>query len=455
MLKLRIIIDGGESPLALTSVLGRRGFDVAGVAGVAGLIEEIEKRPPDLVVVTLPGADARERLDAVRRIRRRNPGLPIVLIARDSSEELAVAALRAGASDYFRHSTPANELIAGVERCLADARVASPPAADANGSSGPGRLIGESPLMRDVRAHLAKVAAADSNVLITGETGTGKELVAELIHTRSSRRERPFVSINCAAIPESLLESELFGYERGAFTGAHGLKEGKLRGAAGGSAFFDEIGDMTLYAQAKILRAIENKEVQRLGGNRSVPLDVRVIAATNQDLERLVDERKFRRDLYFRIDVARIHLPPLRDRKEDIPRLLQHSIGVLNERMGRHVEGFTDEALALLLRYDWPGNIRELKNVVEAIFVNLPPRQISLLDLPETFRQRLRLTDDVPDDERERLMSALFASNWNKSQAAQRLHWSRMTVYRKLAKYRLVQGGEESSGGAGAGCSEG
>ncbi|MGH8008962.1 MAG: sigma-54 interaction domain-containing protein, partial [Candidatus Binatia bacterium] len=306
-------------------------------------------------------------------------------------------------------------------------------------------MVGESPLMREVKAYLLKVAATDSPALITGETGTGKELVVEWIHQQSPRRRKPLVCLNCAAIPDSLLESELFGYEKGAFTGAHARKEGQLQLADGGTVFFDEIGDMSPYAQAKILRAVESKEVQRLGGKNGVPVNVRVIAATNRNLERLMAEEKFRADLYFRLNVAQIHLPPLRERKEDLPALCDYYIREMNRRFGREVEGFTDEAHAILLRHDWPGNVRELKNLIEATFINLPPRRISLMDLPEPFRRRLREAEELPRDERDHLLSALFATNWNMSKAAQQLCWSRMTLYRKMAKYHVVRGGAATS----------
>jgi transcriptional regulator with PAS, ATPase and Fis domain len=285
---------------------------------------------------------------------------------------------------------------------------------------------------------LLKVAPTQSTVLITGETGTGKELAAELIHRNSSRHKKPFVCINCAALPENLVESELFGYERGAFTGAIASKQGKFEQAEGGTVFLDEIGDMSPYAQAKILRAIEIKEVYRLGGKGSISLNVRVIAATNQDIERLVAQEKFRKDLYYRFNVAMVHLPPLRDRKEDIPPLLGHYIRELNQRFGREVEGFTQEAMESLLHYDWPGNIRELKNLLEATFINLPSRKIAFMDLPKQFQRRLQETEGLPKSERDQVLSALFATKWNKSKAAQKLHWSRMTLYRKMAKYHIV-----------------
>jgi DNA-binding NtrC family response regulator len=310
------------------------------------------------------------------------------------------------------------------------------------------RLIGDSAPMRDIKTYVGKVAVTDSHVLITGETGTGKELVAELIHHNSRRVGRPFVWINCAAIPDSLLESELFGYERGAFTGAHARKEGQLKLADGGTLFLDEIGDMSPYAQAKILRALENKAVYRLGGKHSVPLEVRVIAATNQDLERLIAEEKFRKDLFFRLNVARIDLPPLRERTEDIMPLCSYYLGELNQRFSRQVQGCTEEVMAAMLRYDWPGNVRELKNLLEATFVNAPYRWITLRDLPEAFQRQRPVAEPIAPSERERLLSALRSTNWNVSKTAQRLHWSRMTIYRKMTKYHLIRGGEQNRGGS-------
>ncbi|MBW2163252.1 MAG: sigma-54-dependent Fis family transcriptional regulator, partial [Deltaproteobacteria bacterium] len=284
---------------------------------------------------------------------------------------------------------------------------------------------------------LVKVATTDSTVLITGETGTGKELAAELIHQNSPRHKEPFVCINCAALPESLVESEMFGYERGAFTGAVALKQGKFELAEGGTVFLDEIGDMSPYAQMKILRTTEKKEICRLGGKGAIPIDVRIVGATNRDLEQLIEKGNFRKDLYYRLNVARVHLPPLRLRKEDIPSLLKHYIRKFNQRFGREVEGLAEEALDSLLRYDWPGNVRELKNILEATFINLPSRKIALMDLPKTFQGRLKETEGLPEKERDRLLSVLFATKWNKSKAARKLQWSRMTLYRKMAKYQI------------------
>ena len=215
-------------------------------------------------------------------------------------------------------------------------------------------LIGSSLAIWKVKTYLRKVALTDSHVLITGETGTGKELAAQYIHHHSARRAKPLVTINCAALPDGLLESELFGYERGAFTGATSSYSGKLKLADGGTVLFDEIGDMSPYAQAKILRVIETKEVYPLGGRRSVPLDIRIIAATNRNLDQRMANNEFRQDLYFRLNVARVHLPPLSERKEDIPLLTDHFVQKFSAQFGRGIEGFSDEAMELLLRYDWP-----------------------------------------------------------------------------------------------------
>jgi len=296
-------------------------------------------------------------------------------------------------------------------------------------------MIGESPSIREIKSSISKVAATDCNVLVTGETGTGKELVAELIHKNSRRAEGPLICLNCAAIPDTLTESELFGYERGAFTGAYAAYEGKLKQADGGTVLLDEIGDMSLSAQAKLLRLLDKKPIQRVGGRRDVTIDLRVIAATNQDLEGLMAVGKFRRDLYYRLNVAHISLPPLRARKEDLPLLLRHFIGELNAQLTKQVRGISRELVERLLQYDWPGNIRELKNLTEACLLSLTAGVIELAHIPEQYRTKL---PGCSIDEKASILSALFSTKWNKSKTAQKLHWSRMTLYRKLAKYHIL-----------------
>jgi transcriptional regulator with PAS, ATPase and Fis domain len=302
-------------------------------------------------------------------------------------------------------------------------------------------LIGQSASMSRLRSYIQKVAATDSNVLITGETGTGKERVSESIHRASARARQPLVCINCAAIPDSLFESELFGYERGAFTGAQVSFPGKLRLAHRGTVLLDEIGEMTPYAQAKLLRVIESREVFPLGASRAHLIDVRFIAATNQDLEPLVMQNRFRKDLFYRFNVARIPLVPLRERKEDIPDLFAHFLAQYNTHYRFQVSGPDTELTQRLLQYDWPGNVRELRNLVEAVFIDPPSKPIAFADLPESFQQIFSGYERTVSDERERLIAVLAATHWNKSQAAAEMHWSRMTLYRKLVKYQLQDQG--------------
>lgn len=402
----------------------------------------LEADCPDLFITDRCHRESREACTLTSNIRRLYPAIPIILMAKTSSEEQAIAALKAGINDYIKPSFTADELIAAVRRCLLDGRARK--SAEGSAEAAPGlseghRMVGESGAMCEIKAHLRKIAGTDSTVLITGETGTGKELIAEMIHGQSPRRDGPFVCINCAAIPDALLESELFGYERGAFTGALSMRDGLLKQADKGTVFFDEVGDMSLYAQAKVLRAIETKVVCPLGGKRSAAVDIRIIAATNQDLKRLVEGGKFRQDLYFRLNVTRLCLPPLRRRKEDIPLLLTHYLQELNRRFGNEVQGFTEQALTCLIRYEWPGNVRELKNLVEAVMVNHPSHShwIDVEDFAELLDYGPQ--EEIPQQtERDHLLAVLFATNWNKSKAAQQLHWSRMTLYRKIEKYHIA-----------------
>jgi DNA-binding NtrC family response regulator len=411
--------------------LFRHGFEVIEALDKTSALRSFQTRKPDLVIICSSGDSSRNGLKTVAQIRRQDRGVPLFLITRNSSEAQVVAALRAGVTDYFKWPVLYEDLIASVKRNLSyHKRNLSETGIDEP-------MIGDSAAMREIKAYLVKIATTDSTVLITGETGTGKELAAELIHRNSPRHQKPFVCINCAALPESLVESEMFGYERGAFTGAVASKRGKFELAEGGTIFLDEIGDMSPYAQMKILRTTEKKEVCRLGGKGAIPINVRVIGATNRDPEQLIEKGIFRKDLYYRLNVARLHLPPLRLRKEDIPSLLKHYIRKFNLRFGREVEGFTDEALEYLFHYDWPGNVRELKNLLEATFINLSSRKIAFVDLPKTFERRLKETEGLPEKERDRLLSVLFATKWNKSKAAETLHWSRMTLYRKMAKYHI------------------
>ena len=298
-------------------------------------------------------------------------------------------------------------------------------------------MVGSSRAISKLRAYLPKLAVSNANVLITGQTGVGKERVAQAIHHSGPRRDKPFISVNCGAIPDTLLESELFGHERGAYTGADGVSPGKIRMAEGGSVFLDEIGEMSAHGQATLLRVLENREIYPLGGCKMIRTDARFIAATNQDLERLVVAGKFRQDLFFRLNVARIHLPPLTERKEDIADLLLFFLNQYRETTGHCVEGFTPELMKCFLYYDWPGNVREIRNLVEAIFIDPPRGLVSFENLPDTFARIFQKNPDDTSNERDRIFSALCKANWNKTKAADLLKMSRMTLYRKMSKLNV------------------
>jgi DNA-binding NtrC family response regulator len=377
----------------------------------------LKNKATDLVVIFSPEKDARKRLELGANIRQVNKQIPIILVPDYSSEELAIAALKVGFNEYIKIPYTRAQFLGSVKRLLSEssqtcsaAKETKIPELDIDRN-----IIGKNALMCEVKTFLPKVARADSTVLITGETGTGKERVAELVHKLSPRRKAPYICINCAAMPDGLLESELFGHEKGAFTGASSKYVGKLRAAGGGTVFLDEIGDMSSYAQAKILRVVEGREVHPLGANGKIALNIRLVAATNKDLDHLVREGDFRDDLYFRLNVARIHLPPLRERTEDIPLLVEHFISQLNCQFGVEVDGLTEEALDVLLHYDWPGNVRELKNLLEALFINLPCSRITVLDLPESLYQQCSENEGTKQSEKEKLLAALLATNWNKS----------------------------------------
>ena len=296
-------------------------------------------------------------------------------------------------------------------------------------------ILGHSAAIVALRAWLPKVARANATVLITGETGTGKERVARAVHAASARARGRFVALNCAALPEALVESELFGHTRGAFTGALHARAGQMVEADGGTLFLDEIGEMPTSAQAKLLRAIETREVRPVGGSTSVAVNFRVVAATNQSLERLVECGRFRADLYYRLNVARVELPPLRERPEDVPVLFGAAIAELNIRDEAAVGAPDAELMDCLRRHDWPGNVRELRNLAEALFIDPPRGRICFEHLPPAFARLFARYRAAPCDERDRLMSALAATRWNKAEAARALNWSRMTLYRKLAQY--------------------
>jgi DNA-binding NtrC family response regulator len=434
---------------AVERALRTHGFRVIPAAGLE-VVREAREQHAEMAVIGSSLADAAGVGRLAEQLRLSPVWVPLLLLVSDRCEELATAALRAGISEYLPYPCSASELAAAARHCLSRHHRWSRSGAPAGAPREAPTMIGESMAMQAVKGYLAKAASTDSNILVTGETGTGKELAAAFVHRHSCRSDKPLVTVNCAAIPDTLLESELFGYERGAFTGAQSARMGKLKEADGGTIFLDEIGDMSPFAQAKILRAIDAKEIQRLGG-AGVPVDVRIVAATNQDLEALVREGKFRKDLYFRLNVARVHLPPLRERREDIPSIVAFYQEEFNARFGRRVERIGGAVWEHLMAYTWPGNVRELKNLLESVWIHASGAEIALADLPGTLRERWAAAAQTPDSERTRLVSALESTNWNKSKAADKLRWSRMTLYRKMAKYQLADQESKRSVTASAG----
>jgi DNA-binding NtrC family response regulator len=412
---------------------------------IGSAVLEVSRLNPDIVIVSAGDGYPCRELECLRQLRSTFSHANFVFIASVSSEDLAIAAFHAGAQRYLRDPWTLPTLLSAVVELLPIAASSS----DADGLVGGERLIGCSPAIRRLRAQIRRIAPAKSNVLILGETGTGKELVAELIHLNGSRAGKPLMLLNTAAIPDSLLENELFGHERGAFTGATNSQDGKLTAARSGTVFLDEIGDLSPPLQAKLLRAIEGKSVYRLGGTQSIQLDVRIIAATNHDLEQSMTQGRFRKDLYYRLNVVRIDLPPLRERAEDIPRLIGHYLTLFNRELGRSVRGLSAKAMERLCEYQWPGNIRELRNLIEALMVHLSPGVSGFVDIPPDMIRRLGQAEGSATCERDRLLNALIATNWNKSKAASQLHWSRMTLYRKIHRYHLVRerqtGAEQSA----------
>jgi len=426
--------------------LGDRGYRVLTAPSAEEAGELLGREAVDVVVtdLQLPG---RSGLDLLADTRRRHPAVPVILITAFGTVESAVEAIKSGAFDYVLKPFRMEELESLVERAL-DARPDAAPgeagrdAADPDAVDG---VVARSDAMRRVVALAGQVADAPSTVLITGETGVGKEVIAQLLHRRSARRDRAFVTVNCAAIPGELLEAELFGAARGAYTGSVKDRPGKLEIADGGTLFLDEIGDMPLALQPKLLRVLQEGTVERLGSHVSRTVDVRVVAATHQDLPRLVREGRFREDLYYRVHVIPIHIPPLRDRPEDVEALARHTLGAIGERLGVRAT-LSSPAMAQLRGHRWPGNVRELRNVLERAVLLSGGGVIGSLDLPAgaggpvaagPAGQVVSLSDAVATAERAAIKAALERTGDNKAQAARLLGISVRTLFYKLEKLGL------------------
>lgn len=396
-----------------------------------------------LTDLQMPGLNG---LALCERIVANRPDIPVIVMTAFGSMETAIAAMRAGAYDFVSKPVELDILALRLERAIQhrllseQVRVLSDRVQDAGRFS---RLLGESPAMQRLFDDLRRVANTDASVLITGESGTGKELVAKALHEQSRRRERPFVAINCAALPESLLESELFGHKRGAFTDAVTDKKGLFVQADGGTLFLDELGELPLALQPKLLRALEERKVRPVGSEKEIPFDVRLIAATNRDLETAAEEKRFREDLYFRINVIQIQLPPLRSRGTDVLLLAQHYLEDFASASGKQITGLSDVTAQKLLDYSWPGNVRELRNAIERAVALARFDRIAVEDLPDKIRNyrgtQLELGGDNPSEllkmeevERRYIRHVLKVTRGNRTLAAQVLGFDRKTLYRKL-----------------------
>jgi DNA-binding NtrC family response regulator len=437
----------------LRETLVEEGYVVAVAAdGKEGL--QAAKNMPVHVLVTdlqLPDVDGISLIDRLARIDAKI--IPIVVTGFGTIES-AVRAMKAGAFDFITKPFDPETVVVIVRKAVEVYRLRQENhllRKAVRDQYQLEQLVGASEPIRQVLDFVRKVADSDSTVMIQGESGTGKELVARMLHFNSLRRDRPLVPVNCGAIPENLLESELFGHEKGAFTGATHTRMGRFELANGGTIFLDEIGEMSLPLQVKLLRVLQERAFERVGGNRTIQVDVRIIAATNQDLEALVEERRFRQDLFYRLNVIPIVIPPLRDRRSDIPLLIDHFLARFNQTKHTHITGISHEALRLLSQYDWPGNIRELENLVERMAVLKKQGELSVSDLPEKIARKpqslepkeqfIRFTEDginlmreVEQYENHLIIEALRKANGVTTRAAQLLQLNRTTLVEKLKR---------------------
>ncbi|MFH7325816.1 sigma-54-dependent transcriptional regulator [Desulfurivibrio sp. C05AmB] len=453
MAKILVVDDERDIRESLELVLGDEGYAVDGAADGLEAIARLKAGTYDLVITDLKmsGADGYEVL---RQSRKLAPTTPVVMITAFGSIDSAVEAMKLGAEDYIVKPFQHGEISITIGRLLERRQLAldGPRCGRRlNRRFDRTKIVGTSPAIAGILAAVEKVAPTRANILITGESGTGKGLIAEAIHRNSPRKDRPFLSINCAAIPEPLLESELMGYKRGAFTGANTDKPGLMTLADGGTLFLDEIGDMPAMLQSKSLKVLESGEVLALGDTKSARVDVRLISATNKNLQNCIEEKAFREDLYYRLNVIEIHIPPLRERREDIPQLARHFLGELAAAAGSSVRGFAPGALEALSGYIWPGNVRELRNVIERALVfaggdtisrnDLPPQLIAAAsgNQPATGSpppQALR--EMVTEYEKGVIARMLNQTNGNKEIVARNLGLDLTTLYRKLHKFELA-----------------
>jgi DNA-binding NtrC family response regulator len=452
-----LVVDDEEGVRASIRVILEGTCEVLEANTGADALELLRSREVDLVMLDqrMPGEPG---IDVLPRVKAADPSTVVVLATAVHDVRTAVEALKRGAYDYITKPFDVDDILMLVERvlekralerqvlCLRSALTPSGLATD--GFEG---LVGRHPEMVRIYQLITQIAATPTTVLITGESGTGKELVARAVHQRSDRSGQPFVAINLAAIPDTLIESELFGHEKGAFTGAHARRLGRFELAQGGTIFLDEIGSLRLDLQTRLLRALQEREIERLGGGRPVPIDVRVVAATNVNLRQAVRDRVFREDLYYRLHVVPIQVPPLRQRREDIPRLVEHFVRKFARESRREVRGVSAGALDALTRYDWPGNVRELENVIHRAVVLATGPVVHLQDvpldvaMPETVsllaRDTLPLREACDEFERQYVVRTLERTHWNVSRTARQLGVHRNTILAKLASWGVQRPG--------------
>ena len=443
------------------ALLSAEGYDVAETANAAEAIAKVRDSEPDVALLDLMMPGETDGIIALEKLRDIAPDLPVIMMSGRAGLADAVKATKLGAFNFLEKPlTPEGVLLAVASAVeLRQARRATRALREEMGLAG--QMVGDSGVMQEVRSVIARVAPTDARVMITGESGTGKELVASAIHEGSERREKPFIRVNCAAIPRDLVESEMFGHERGAFTGATQTRVGRFELAHKGTLFLDEVGDLGPEAQAKLLRAIEAQEIQRVGGNKVIRTDVRVVSATNHDLLASVKNGSFREDLFFRLNVIPLALPPLRERKSDIVPLVRHFSEQFFKRTGRPRPVWRSDALAMLGEYPWPGNVRELANVVERLAILHPGTEITFREMNEVLHPDGHigiaqpppksvdeasadgepLVDSLDSYERNVIRRALADSKGNVAEAARRLQTDRPNLYRRMKRLGIVTSG--------------
>jgi two-component system, NtrC family, nitrogen regulation response regulator NtrX len=454
MATVLIVDDEPNIRRMVGALLGAEGYDVREAGDGASGVRAVAEGEPDIILLDLMMPGDLDGMGALSRIRETAPDVPVVMMSGRAGLADAVRATQLGAFTFLEKPLTPEGVLLALAGAL-ELRMARLEARTLRQDLGVGgAMIGDSPELARVRQLIAQVAPTDARVLITGESGTGKELVAAAIHEQGARRDRPYVRVNCAAIPRDLVESEMFGHEKGAFTGATERRIGRFELAHRGTLFLDEVGDLGPEAQAKLLRAIESRVIERVGGGKPVAADVRIVAATNKDLARGVRDGAFREDLYFRLNVIPIQLPPLRERPGDIAALVQHFTSLHHLRTGQPRPRWTDEALALLARYRWPGNIRELGNVVERIAILHAGQEVGaealrpVLDLPAGAAQERDLnnpasldrglSDTLDDYERVLITRALSGAGGNVAEAARRLRTDRPNLYRRMRRLGIA-----------------